>query len=173
MRNVRRAISKGAVMVAIVAAVTMAAAGDYGTASAHSGGTDKDGCHAGSKPYHCHKPKRPSIPVTPVPIQVPTPVPTPVPIQVPTPVPTPVPIQAEAEVRYEGDRVCADHPAWPNGTTLSDMHPYHFEFYTGLSVFEGDVQAACERWANDQLASALQGVILFMRQVGYTVIPPA
>jgi len=21
---------------------------------AHSGGTDKNGCHAGSKPYHCH-----------------------------------------------------------------------------------------------------------------------
>lgn len=20
----------------------------------HSGGTDKNGCHAGSKPYHCH-----------------------------------------------------------------------------------------------------------------------
>ena len=23
-------------------------------ANAHSGGTDKKGCHAGSKPYHCH-----------------------------------------------------------------------------------------------------------------------
>ena len=22
---------------------------------AHSGGLDKQGCHAGSKPYHCHK----------------------------------------------------------------------------------------------------------------------
>lgn len=22
--------------------------------SAHSGGTDANGCHAGSKPYHCH-----------------------------------------------------------------------------------------------------------------------
>lgn len=22
--------------------------------SAHSGGTDKYGCHAGKKPYHCH-----------------------------------------------------------------------------------------------------------------------
>ncbi|MEM9060401.1 MAG: YHYH domain-containing protein [Pseudomonadota bacterium] len=21
---------------------------------AHSGGTDANGCHAGSKPYHCH-----------------------------------------------------------------------------------------------------------------------
>ena len=24
-------------------------------ASAHSGGTNKYGCHAGSKPYHCHR----------------------------------------------------------------------------------------------------------------------
>ena len=24
-------------------------------AEAHSGGLDKQGCHAGSKPYHCHK----------------------------------------------------------------------------------------------------------------------
>jgi len=23
-------------------------------ALAHSGGTDKNGCHAGSRPYHCH-----------------------------------------------------------------------------------------------------------------------
>ncbi|MGB1238713.1 MAG: YHYH domain-containing protein [Pseudomonadales bacterium] len=26
--------------------------------SAHSGGTDARGCHAGKKPYHCHTPKR-------------------------------------------------------------------------------------------------------------------
>lgn len=25
-----------------------------GVAQAHSGGTDSDGCHAGTKPYHCH-----------------------------------------------------------------------------------------------------------------------
>ena len=24
------------------------------SAFAHSGGTDASGCHAGSKPYHCH-----------------------------------------------------------------------------------------------------------------------
>ncbi|WP_156121928.1 YHYH domain-containing protein [Halocynthiibacter namhaensis] len=24
------------------------------SAIAHSGGTNKDGCHAGSRPYHCH-----------------------------------------------------------------------------------------------------------------------
>ena len=29
-------------------------------ATAHSGGTDAYGCHAGSQPYHCHTPKTPS-----------------------------------------------------------------------------------------------------------------
>ena len=29
-------------------------------ATAHSGGTDAHGCHAGSQPYHCHPPKTPS-----------------------------------------------------------------------------------------------------------------
>ena len=27
-------------------------------ADAHSGGLDKQGCHAGSKPYHCHKARK-------------------------------------------------------------------------------------------------------------------
>ena len=27
-------------------------------ASAHSGGLNADGCHAGSRPYHCHRPQR-------------------------------------------------------------------------------------------------------------------
>jgi hypothetical protein len=25
-----------------------------GVVQAHSGGTDSNGCHAGTKPYHCH-----------------------------------------------------------------------------------------------------------------------
>ena len=29
-------------------------------AGAHSGGLDKQGCHAGSKPYHCHKAQKPA-----------------------------------------------------------------------------------------------------------------
>ena len=28
----------------------------------HSGGLNKDGCHAGSKPYHCHRAQAPSKP---------------------------------------------------------------------------------------------------------------
>ena len=34
--------------------LVMALAGQVG---AHSGGLNKQGCHAGSQPYHCHKPK--------------------------------------------------------------------------------------------------------------------
>ena len=28
---------------------------------AHSGGTDSNGCHAGSQPYHCHSAKSPEL----------------------------------------------------------------------------------------------------------------
>jgi hypothetical protein len=31
--------------------------------SAHSGGLDSNGCHAGSKPYHCHRSQAPAAPV--------------------------------------------------------------------------------------------------------------
>ena len=34
-------------------------------ATAHSGGTNKYGCHAGSQPYHCHNSKTPSEPSYP------------------------------------------------------------------------------------------------------------
>jgi len=30
------------------------------TALAHSGGLDANGCHAGSKPYHCHRAQAPT-----------------------------------------------------------------------------------------------------------------
>lgn len=34
--------------------ILMAAALFSSSVLAHSGGTDANGCHAGSKPYHCH-----------------------------------------------------------------------------------------------------------------------
>ncbi len=41
--------------VGIILAITMG----FGTqAFAHSGGLNKQGCHAGSKPYHCHRAPR-------------------------------------------------------------------------------------------------------------------
>lgn len=36
--------------IALFFMVTFAASFSY----AHSGGTDSKGCHAGTKPYHCH-----------------------------------------------------------------------------------------------------------------------
>ena len=33
-------------------------------AIAHSGGLNADGCHAGSKPYHCHRKQQKSLSIT-------------------------------------------------------------------------------------------------------------
>ena len=46
-------------MTRIFAALTFAAAVLMApsTLLAHSGGTDSAGCHAGTKPYHCHNGK--------------------------------------------------------------------------------------------------------------------
>ncbi|MEZ8088302.1 YHYH domain-containing protein [Vibrio sp. 1S139] len=37
--------------------ITCLMIGVSGLAFAHSGGTDANGCHAGTKPYHCHNKK--------------------------------------------------------------------------------------------------------------------
>jgi endonuclease YncB( thermonuclease family) len=37
------------------------------TVFSHSGGLNKDGCHAGSKPYHCHRKQDSSAPNSPEP----------------------------------------------------------------------------------------------------------
>ena len=43
-------------MRALLAAACIAAHGlDVPSVAAHSGGLDANGCHAGSKPYHCHR----------------------------------------------------------------------------------------------------------------------
>ena len=44
---------KGVIMIKF-AALLFASMMFVGVAQAHSGGTDENGCHAGSKPYHCH-----------------------------------------------------------------------------------------------------------------------
>ena len=38
----------------IVSAIFLLMLVSFESASSHSGGTDDSGCHAGSKPYHCH-----------------------------------------------------------------------------------------------------------------------
>ena len=51
-RSIGRRI--GAMVSAALFVSTLASALPGKTAFAHSGGTDKYGCHAGSRPYHCH-----------------------------------------------------------------------------------------------------------------------
>lgn len=67
------------------------------------------------------------------------------------------------EEEYEGASYCRDYPAWPGGTYLGQMHPYHSSFYTGFAERRG--WNACETWANDQRNSAIRG----LRELGYSV----
>ena len=75
---------------------------------AHSGGTNSDGCHAGSQPYHCHNDRGRTTPTpTPTPKPRVTPNPTPISTPAPTPrvtsIPTSVPVYVSVESYTEGD----------------------------------------------------------------------
>ena len=48
-KNLGKVITMKKVMAALALVMMVS-----GTALAHSGGTDANGCHAGKKPYHCH-----------------------------------------------------------------------------------------------------------------------
>ena len=63
---------------------------------------------------------------------------------------------------YDGESYCRDHPAWPNGTYLGQMHRQHIDHYVKLFGDNG----ACERWAADQQQSAAAG----LRRAGYQVV---
>ena len=69
-------------------------------------------------------------------------------------------------LNYDGEDFCQDTPAWPNGTYLGQMHPYHSEFYRGYAERRG--WDPCTTWAADQRNSAIRG----LRELGYTVIAP-
>ena len=69
-------------------------------------------------------------------------------------------------LNYEGEDFCQDSPAWPNGTYLGQMHPYHSDFYRGYAERRG--WDPCTTWATDQRNSAIRG----LRELGYTVVPP-
>ena len=68
-------------------------------------------------------------------------------------------------LNYEGEDFCQDSPAWPNGTYLGQMHPYHSDFYRGYAERRG--WDPCTTWATDQRNSAIRG----LRELGYTVVP--
>ena len=69
-------------------------------------------------------------------------------------------------LNYEGEDFCQDSPAWPNGTYLGQMHPYHSDFYRGFAERRG--WDPCITWATDQRNSAIRG----LRELGYTVTAP-
>ena len=69
-------------------------------------------------------------------------------------------------LNYEGEAFCQDSPAWPNGTYLGQMHPYHSDFYRGYAERRG--WDPCTTWATDQRHSAIRG----LRELGYAVVPP-
>lgn len=63
---------------------------------------------------------------------------------------------------YDGESYCRDHPAWPNGSYLGQMHRQHIDHYVNHFGEDG----ACARWAADQHASAVNG----LRRAGYQVV---
>ena len=69
-------------------------------------------------------------------------------------------------LNYDGEDFCQDSPAWPNGTYLGQMHPYHSDFYRGYAERRG--WDPCTTWATDQRNSAIRG----LRELGYTVTAP-
>ena len=69
-------------------------------------------------------------------------------------------------LNYDGEDFCQDSPAWPNGTYLGQMHPYHSDFYRGYAERRG--WDPCATWAADQRNSAIRG----LRELGYTVTAP-
>ena len=74
-------------------------------------------------------------------------------------------VLAQAE-RYPGESTCRDVPAWPNGSYLGQMHPYHSDFHTRYA--EKRDWDPCATWAADQRLSAIRG----LRALGYTVPTP-
>ena len=68
---------------------------------------------------------------------------------------------------YAGENTCRYHVAWPNGTYLGQMHPYHVDFYARHHG-QGEYGDPCSTWARDQRNSAVRG----LRAMGYTVLAP-
>lgn len=66
-------------------------------------------------------------------------------------------------LNYEGEDFCQHAPAWPGGTYLGQMHPFHSDFYRGYAERRG--WDPCTTWAVDQQNSAIRG----LRELGYTV----
>ena len=67
---------------------------------------------------------------------------------------------------YEGESFCRLAPAWPGGSYLGQMHPYHVDFYTDYAAKRN--WDPCQTWAAEQRDSAIRG----LRELGYAVYIP-
>ncbi len=70
------------------------------------------------------------------------------------------------EENYEGESMCAGVSAWPGGSHLSQMHPFHRDFYVRYA--ERRDWQACLAWSADQMRSAIRG----LQAAGFTVQGP-
>ena len=59
-------------------------------------------------------------------------------------------------LKYEAEDFCQDAPAWPGGTYLGQIHPYHSDFYRAFAERRG--RDPCTTWADDQRNSAARGL---------------
>ena len=69
-------------------------------------------------------------------------------------------------LNYEGEDFCQDTTAWPGGSYLGQMHPFHVTHYSQYA--ESTNVDPCQAWASDQRHSAVRG----LRELGYTVFGP-
>ena len=67
---------------------------------------------------------------------------------------------------YDGEDTCRDVKAWPGGSYLGQMHPFHVAFYTDYANTAGFER--CQFWALEQRYSAVRG----LRELGYTIFGP-
>ena len=123
----------------IAAAIAAIVIGVTGTVVfAHSGGTNADGCHAGSQPYHCHWSKIP----TPKPYVAPAPQPT------PSPTPTQIPYLSQYYASIPG--------GWPASCVyLNDIVEAHLgnDGNVGIyqRVFGNQAEQACRNDHRDDV----------------------
>ena len=67
---------------------------------------------------------------------------------------------------YDGEQFCRDHPAWPGGSYLGQMHQIHVDNYLGFAA--ANQLDPCQKWAEDQRESAIRG----LRDLGFLVRKP-
>ena len=68
---------------------------------------------------------------------------------------------------YDGEQFCRNIQAWPGGSYLGQMHQIHVDNYLGFAA--ANQLEPCQKWAEDQRESAIQG----LRELGFMVREPS